>query len=134
MPAGIASAFSGRTEGLRCFIGYYGVGSFSSLRSLASLPARAGVRDTAAIITAAGESARAWSVGLPSLFFARAGLDNPSLNASLDSFVASCLSQNFRVEMHNHESGRHAFDILDDNDRTRDVLDATLRFLGRELG
>jgi len=68
-------------------------------------------------------TARNRSLGLPSLFFARASHENPSLNASLDSFVASCLSEDFPVELHNHERGRHAFDILED-DPTREIIGA----------
>jgi dienelactone hydrolase len=70
----------------------------------------------------------------PPVFIARAGLDNPGLNQSIDAFYGQALAQGFEIEMHNHASGQHGFDILDDNDRSRDVIRALVRFLQNNLG
>ena len=69
----------------------------------------------------------------PPLFIARAGLDNPNLNAGLDALVSAALAKNLSVEVLNHASGRHAFDILDDNDRSRDIIARAVQFLRTNL-
>jgi acetyl esterase/lipase len=65
----------------------------------------------------------------PSVFVGRAGLDSPGLNNDLDQFVAAALKENLLVEVMNHPSGRHGFDILDDNDRSREIIRRALEFL-----
>src|SRR5262249_46102115 len=51
------------------------------------------------------------------VFVARAGLEHfPHLNTALDRFVADALARNLPLELVNHETGRHAFDILEDSD------------------
>jgi acetyl esterase/lipase len=65
----------------------------------------------------------------PPIFVARAGLDSPGLNNNLDQFVAAALKENLLVEVLNHPSGRHGFDILDDNDRSREIIHRALEFL-----
>jgi acetyl esterase/lipase len=69
----------------------------------------------------------------PPILVGRAGLDNPWLNAGIDRFVAKALERNASIEVLNHETGRHGFDILDDDDRTREILERTLQFLRRRL-
>jgi acetyl esterase/lipase len=65
----------------------------------------------------------------PPIFVARAGLDSPGLNNNLDQFVAAALKENLLVEVMNHPSGRHGFDILDDSDRSREIIRRALDFL-----
>jgi acetyl esterase/lipase len=70
---------------------------------------------------------------VPPIFVARAALDHPFLNASIDRFVAKALERNVAIEVMNHEAGRHGFDILDDVDRSREILERTLQFLRGRL-
>jgi acetyl esterase/lipase len=70
---------------------------------------------------------------VPPMLIARAGLDNPGLNGGIDRFVARALERNVALELLNHESGRHGFDILDDDERSREVLTRTLEFLKHHL-
>ncbi len=70
---------------------------------------------------------------VPPVFIARAGLDRPGLNAGIDRFVAKALERNVAIEVMNHEAGRHGFDVLDDDDRSREILERTLQFLRRRL-
>jgi acetyl esterase/lipase len=65
----------------------------------------------------------------PPIFVARAGLDSPSLNNNLDQFVAAALKENLFIEVVNHPNGRHGFDVLDDNDRSREIILRALEFL-----
>jgi acetyl esterase/lipase len=68
------------------------------------------------------------------LLIARAGQDDPRLNAALDAFVAEALKQNAPFEVLNHPDGRHGFDILDDDARSKEILARTWAFLKANLG
>lgn len=70
---------------------------------------------------------------LPPIFVGRAGLDNPWLNGSIDRFVQKAFERNVSIEVMNHAEGRHGFDILDDDDRSREILLRTLAFLKTRL-
>ena len=72
-------------------------------------------------------------VRIPPVLVARAGLDNPGLNAGIDAFVRDALAQGVEIEVFNHARGRHGFDILDDNDRSREIIRATIEFLKAHL-
>ena len=63
------------------------------------------------------------------ILFVRAGLDRPPLNLAIDRIVASALSQNAPVTLLNYASGYHAFEIRNDDEQTRRVIDQTLEFV-----
>ena len=65
----------------------------------------------------------------PAMFIARAGLDDATLNDGLDRFVRSALKRNVHLELFNHPSGHHGFDIEDNNARSREILKRTIEFL-----
>jgi len=70
---------------------------------------------------------------LPPMLVARAGEDNPVLNQGLDLFVHEALAHNARLDLLNHAEGRHGFDILDDDARSREIVGRTLEFLKARL-
>jgi acetyl esterase/lipase len=78
-------------------------------------------------LTAAGPS-------LPPTLVVKAALDRDDINASIDSFVARAAAFGAPVELVVHDAGHHAFDILDDDDRSREVIERIVAFLARELG
>jgi acetyl esterase/lipase len=65
----------------------------------------------------------------PPMFIARAGLDDATLNEGLDHFVHVALKKNVTLELFNHPTGHHGFDIEDNNDRSREILKRTIEFL-----
>ncbi|MHA2210907.1 MAG: alpha/beta hydrolase [Candidatus Thorarchaeota archaeon] len=67
------------------------------------------------------------------LFIARAGLDDPKLNKTIDCFVNEALKSNAQLDFANHAHGQHAFDILDDNSRSREIVASTIRFIKSNL-
>lgn len=69
----------------------------------------------------------------PSLFVARAGRDNAWLNATIDRFVQEALARNLALELMTHPDGQHGFDILDDDGRSREIIERTLAFLRQRL-
>jgi acetyl esterase/lipase len=72
------------------------------------------------------------SPGLP-LFIARAGLDAPFINDAIDLFVREALAANAPLDLANHQSGHHAFDILDDDERSRDIIARAMTFAKMHL-
>jgi dienelactone hydrolase len=72
-------------------------------------------------------------VTTPPILIARAGLDSPRLNATIDRFVEEALRRNASLTLMTHPEGRHAFDILDDVERSREILRSTLEFLKAQL-
>jgi acetyl esterase/lipase len=63
------------------------------------------------------------------IFIARAGLDNPLLNESINRFIHEALSKNVMLDFCNHPGGRHGFDVLDDNERSREIIRRTIDFI-----
>jgi acetyl esterase/lipase len=69
----------------------------------------------------------------PPLLIARAGLDNPGLNAGIDALVSTALAKNLSIEVLNHREGRHGFDVLDSNERSREIIRRAVEFLKTNL-
>ncbi len=68
------------------------------------------------------------------MFVARAGQDaNPGLNAAMDQFIAAALAANAPVTVVNHPAGEHGFDMLNDDDRSREIIRAVLAFFETHL-
>jgi acetyl esterase/lipase len=128
----LAEALRDPAPYLRCLVAYY---PLLDLRPLAAAP---GIGDTVATATLRRFSAlaaveEAATLATPVLV-ARAGQDNPSLNAQLDAFVAAALAKNAPLDLLNHPAGRHSFDALDDDARTQAIIGHTLAFVREHLG
>ena len=67
------------------------------------------------------------------ILVARAGLDHPFMNASIDRFVQEALAVNAEIDVMNHPRGRHGFDFLDDDARSREIIARTIEFLRARL-
>jgi len=68
------------------------------------------------------------------LLVARAGLDaTPGLNDSIDRFVRCAESRALDVEIVEHPTGPHAFDVMDNSDVSRRVIRRILGFLREQL-
>jgi acetyl esterase/lipase len=108
---------------VRCVVGYY---------SMLGLPPEA----------APEEIVREFSVAnylsenpkqLAPMLIVRAGKDDPSINNTVDEFLRAAVSQNIDIEFINYVGGQHAFDILDDKERTREIIKRTLDFVTLHL-
>jgi dienelactone hydrolase len=62
------------------------------------------------------------------VLFVRAGLDQPLANQSLDRTIAAGIAANAPWTVLNYSSGHHGFDVLDDNDLSRKIIEQTFRF------
>jgi acetyl esterase/lipase len=70
---------------------------------------------------------------IPPVFVARAGLDYVPLNLSVDEFISSAFACGLTIEVSNHAAGRHSFDILDDDVRSREIIARTIDFVKSNL-
>lgn len=68
------------------------------------------------------------------IFIARAGRDEfAHILAAQDKFIGAALEANAPIEVMNHPDGRHGFDSLDHDDRSRRILARTMAFLAEQL-
>jgi len=70
---------------------------------------------------------------IPPIFVGRAGWDSDDLNRNLDRFIATALAKDLSIEVMNHPHGRHGFDIIDSDARSREIIQRALEFLSRRL-
>ena len=62
------------------------------------------------------------------VLFVRAGLDQPEANRELDHVTAAGILANAPWTVLNYPGGRHGFDVLDDNDLSREIIDEAFHF------
>ena len=68
------------------------------------------------------------------LLIARAGADaTPGVNDSIDRFARYAESRTLPVEIVGHPTGPHAFDVLEDSDASRAVIERVVGFLRQHL-
>lgn len=58
----------------------------------------------------------------------RAGLDRPPLNRAIDGIAAEAARQNVPFTLWNHAGGYHGFEVRNDDDTTRAVIEQTFQF------
>ncbi len=122
MPFGVFNALNYRQDDIKCFVGYYGFGDFNTL--LAVLQKSNGEETVPGLINGTAATP---------MMIVRSGLDFEVINSSLDNFIRKCLEMNMNIEVHNHSSGHHAFDLLDDNERSRELIEKTADFIQGNL-
>ena len=66
---------------------------------------------------------------IPPLFIAQASLDDPVANDTINRFVAAASARGAGVESVRHPNGQHGFDIVDDDETSRKIIEQTLRFI-----
>jgi acetyl esterase/lipase len=117
-----------RPKGLRCALAFY---SLLDMRPF--LPANADANAVTAVerISAAAQ-VKEFGASLP-MFIARAGLDVLTINQGIDKFISESLSANLNIEVMNHPGGRHSFDMLDDDDRSKEIIASAVAFLQVQL-
>ncbi len=63
------------------------------------------------------------------MFVAKAGLDHPRLNERLDLLASRAAALNAPFELVVHPAGQHGFDVLDDDETSREIIARTLKFI-----
>jgi dienelactone hydrolase len=67
------------------------------------------------------------------LLWIRAGLDRPQMNRQIDEAASKAIHQNVTVAVVNFAGGHHGFEVIDDNDAGRDVIEQTFQFFKKSL-
>ena len=126
----IGIAFQQRTPFVRCVVSYYGIldlreppGSQGS--PAVPEPVASELSPTYLVSNHAGP--------FPPTLIARAALDNPRINQSVDDFVRGAVTGGVSVDLLTLPQGQHGFDVLDDTPRSREVIEKTLVFLRANL-
>jgi len=71
---------------------------------------------------------------LPPIFIARAGRDEiPTMNDSIDRFIARAIAKNINLDVANHRDGVHGFDNQTDDERSREIIKRMIEFLKTHL-
>lgn len=116
----ISGALRERQDWWKMLVAYYGV-----------MEPRNGAPDPRlSAIAALGRNAS----NAPPIVLARAGRDDPSINATVDRFTAAAVSAGATLDLLVHPTGGHNFDLLDANDRSRQIIRHTLGALRHSLG
>ncbi len=110
---------------IRCAVVYYAFLEPLSYRSIIEPEVSDETLREFSPISALGQE----GVTIPPVLIARAGKDHPELNETIDRFAAEALRQNVALDLFNYADGQHAFDILDDTERSRSIIQQTLAFM-----
>jgi acetyl esterase/lipase len=106
---------------LRCLVAYYAL--------LDMPPGTGGLSEEARLEFSPPHQLKQKGRAVPPLFVARAGQDSPALNGTLDRLVQQALGSNVTIDFSNHVTGQHGFDLINDDDRTREIIRRTLEFI-----
>ena len=121
---------------IRCMVAYYGMMDFRQFSD--SIPSETAAEERATTIRLFKKFSLIDHLldhpsAIQPLFVAQAGLDDPGANASIDRFYSEACSLGVKVELVRHLSGHHGFDILDDDDTSREIIGRTLNFMQTHL-
>ena len=125
----LAAPLRERPAWLRGVVAYYAVLDLQQPPAGADDGISTEVRQSYSAIRGLGDDARRAAP----LLVARAGLDNAWLNGGLDRFVQAAVAKGATLDLLNHPDGRHGFDILDDDARSKEIMRRTLDFLRDRL-
>lgn len=126
---GLRTAFRTAPSAIRCAIAYYGVMTILNKKYFHyAAEEEPLLREFSPV-----SYVREVPASIPPLFVARAGLDRSFLNESIDEFVQLAIDENVPITFMNHPEGLHGFDILNDDERSREIIRATLEFLKTHL-
>jgi acetyl esterase/lipase len=127
-PFALAPLLRERPPFVHAVAGFYTVWDVAPFRDLAQ-PPPVSEGERWSVTNALGQSAE----GLPPIFVARAGRDGQRIKTGTDLFVARALALDVDLELHDHPTGQHGFDILDDDPRSRSIIASALAFFLQRL-
>jgi acetyl esterase/lipase len=130
-PAGLAPLLRDPPPFLRALVAYYTVMDLQGLHAHVDLPSHV-TPDLLREFSPVAQVPAGPDV-CPPLLLARAGQDRAAINASMDAFVQAALAHNLDLDVMNHPTGRHGFDVLDADARSREIIRHTLAFLTHHL-
>lgn len=123
-PIGMRAALAGH-EFVRCAVCFYGMLDLRHLRE--QIPDSVSdevLEEFSPICRLPAEGGEA-----PPMLVVSAGRDRPVFNEAIDRFVAAAVQRGARLDFLTHPAGQHGFDVLDNDDRSREVVARTLAFM-----
>ena len=130
VPFGLYAGIYNNHDNIKCNIVYYGFGNFNHVSQCFNIEIPDNIiKDYSPVNILSKNASR-----VAPLLIARAGNDRAVINESLDEFIMEALKNNISVDIYNHALGQHSFDILNDNERTHEIIKKTLEFLKKNLG
>ncbi|GAC1628269.1 MAG: hypothetical protein NVS4B11_26080 [Ktedonobacteraceae bacterium] len=130
-PFGLRSALREDASYIRCIVSYYGIADLKVFYDTDdALPH---LSDEVLDEFSAPNRLSKRTNALPPMLIVRAGLDAPELNSSIDRLLTAAITKNVSLDFMNHATGRHAFDLLDDNVRSQEIIRTTLDFMRTHL-
>ncbi len=109
---------------ISCFVFYYPIMDLEPLRKDKPTITEDVIKEFSPI-----RHLRAAATVQPAIFIVRAGREEPAINDALDSFVKEALTKKATLELSNHATGQHGFDVLDKDDRSKEIIKRTLEFI-----
>lgn len=129
VPFGLYNGMSNSFDCVKAIIAYYGFCDLESVGRLLDFNiADEDILKYSPINLISEDSKR-----IPPLFIARAGLDNTIINESIDKFISKAIKNNLTIDVYNHADGGHAFDLFNEDDRTKEIIELSLKFLEYNL-
>jgi acetyl esterase/lipase len=138
-PIGLRSAIRDAPPYIRCLVSYFAISDLKVYyeepeeeTEFPGPPLPAFSQEVFDEFSGAAQVSRE-SGNIAPMLIVRAGLDDPRLNASIARLVTVAVAKNVNIDFMNHATGHHAFDILDDDERSSAIIRATLEFLRGHL-
>jgi acetyl esterase/lipase len=129
-PFGLSTALRTTPHYIRALVSYYGLLDLRSLRPIVPATVTDATLQELSPLYYLEQDVQ----NIAPLFIVRAGLDQPDLNSIIDNFIVKAFAQNVSITAVNHATGHHSFDILDNNERSREIIKQTLDFIKTHLG
>jgi acetyl esterase/lipase len=127
-PFAVAPLLRSRPQYVKALVGFYTIWDLSPYAEIEDPPSRETI-DQWSVTNALRDSVH----GLPPVLLARAGRDGPRVLDGTDRFIARARALGADLEVLDHPTGRHGFDILDADDTSRSIITSALAFLERRL-
>ncbi|HLA11139.1 MAG TPA: alpha/beta hydrolase [Pyrinomonadaceae bacterium] len=126
----LSMAIRDKPEYVRCLVAFYAFLDIQQSELHRTYETPEAVKNFSPITYLTSEAGK-----IAPMFIARAGLDEtPGLNDSTDRFIREAISKNAAIIVANHPDGVHSFDILTDDERSREIIRDTLTFMRTHLG
>jgi acetyl esterase/lipase len=114
---------------VQCLVGFYPILDTADTNNAEAEVTEEQRREYSAVAALAGHEAPS----IP-LLIARAGRDQiPGVKESIEKFSALALEKNANLTLLNHPTGKHGFDFLNDDDRSREIIVTAIEFMKRHL-
>jgi acetyl esterase/lipase len=127
----LAPVLRDRPAHLRALVAYYALLDLASVQGM--VPQIPIPDDVARDFSAAASFPAGPPYDGPPILVARGGRDSTFINGTIDLFVQRALAANVPLDVMNHPAGQHGFDVLNDDDRSREIIARTIEFLKKHL-